>query len=475
MSNVVTLNIREKETQVVKAVVNNNTLISIIDVDILPFGYNHSDQSYSQDQGHFSGFEMDSVIGAIESQNIIYNVIELPFKDHKKIEQVAGLQIQDNLPFDLESFQSDFVVAGELENKKYKILSSIVPKNEIANCISLCTSIGADPKLITTGSSALFALALYCHPQQSELIAYLEVSQQRISLAILYQKEPLHLRDFYPKTDIAQGIPKEIYQHILCSIYKAQTETNSNQPLVYVVGNYQAFALSNYSKLPCKQLDLSNHVVNQGDKEIKLEDIVLSLGLIVNDLKKDKKSERKVLNFRQGNFAYKKIFQEIITSAQEYTLYFSLAIILSFCAYFLKLYLSFSSLSKIDHQISSIVQQTLPDEKVIYKNELPTLQSKITDLEEELRSLGSLSSTSTLDAFKEIISSITPDMDVSIESLRFGTSHVLMKGTVAKPPLVGTLNRIFESKSTKFCKVNFDPKGEVAGRYGFSAEIQLCE
>lgn len=474
MSNVVTLNIRENETQVVKATVNANAAISIVNVETLPFGFLSESKSYTE-QTQLAGFEPDSIVGAIESQNIIYSVIELPFKDHKKIEQVAPNQIQDNLPFDLESFQSDFVVAGEGENNKYKILSSIAPKNEIASCISLCNYIGADPKLLSTGSSALFALAQYCHPEATGLIAYLEVGQQRISLAIIHNKEPLHLRDFYSKVDIALGIPKEIYQHILCSISKSEEDAHTKLDQLYVLGNYQALTLANYTKLPTEQLDLTSFINNQGNKEINLEDIILSLGLIANDVKKDKKKERKILNFRQGNFAYKKVVQEIISAAQEYTLYFSLAIILGFLAYSLKLYLSLSSVYQIDQKISAIIKETLPGEKVAYKNELQTVQDKIAELEDELRTLGSLSSTSTLEAFKEIVGSITPDMDVSIESLRFGTSHVLMKGTVAKPPLVGTLNRIFESKNTKFCKVNFDPKGEVAGRYGFAAEIQLCE
>lgn len=473
MSNVVTLNIREKETQVVKAVVNGNS-ISIVDLDILPFGY-HSENNNISTINSINEFEADSIVGAIESENILYNVIELPFKDPKKIEQVAQLQIQDNLPFDLENFQSDFVFAGEAKDNKFKILSSIVLKSEIAKCLDVCSSIGADPKLISTGSSALIALAQYFHPEQTGLNAYLEVQPQRISLAILFNNEAIHLRDFYPKENIEQGIPKEIYQHIVCSLHKIQNETDSHLKTIFTFGNHQSFIQANYLHLPTEQLDLSSIVVNQGNKDIKIEDIVLSLGLIINESKKDKKKERKIVNFRQGHFAYKRIIQDIIIAAQDYTLYFSLVLALSFGAYFIRLYLSSSSLSKIDSQISSIISQTIKEETVPYKGELQTVENKISELEEELRSLGSLSSTSTLEAFKEIASTITSDMDVSIDSMRFATSHVFIKGTVSKPPMVGTLNRIFENKSDKFCQVNFDPKGEVAGRYGFAAEIGLCE
>ncbi len=474
MSNVLAINIQPDSTEIVRAKINSGEPITIVSYEVIQNEEQAQAQTLAKNLERSE--EVDSIVSSVNSKNIIYNLVELPFKDEKKLQQVISLQVQDTLPFDIDEFQNDSIIVGQSNDSNYRILTSIIPKSEVENSISKCVSLGADPKFLTTGASALAILANYCNNAADGLNGYLEISKNRISLAIIHHNQPLHLRDFYPPQELSQEFVAEVYQHIICSVAKISLETKQKFNTLFLTGHVEHFAPFQNGAIKLERLDLQHLVVNESDKTINLDDLSWSLGLFASDLNKTKKGDRKYIDFRKGKFAYHRLWQDFTNLIQDELFYIILCLVLGLSWFGTKLYSSYAILDEIDTAIKTTINKVVPGEAVPYRNESSFMQTKVEEMEDELRVLGSLSSISTLNALKELTSAISPNMDVLIDSLNIGASNILIRGSVAKNPQVGELNKAFVNRKQFFCKVNVDNTGETTGgRYGFKAEIELCE
>ncbi|MFN8389568.1 MAG: hypothetical protein U0136_04695 [Bdellovibrionota bacterium] len=423
--------------------------------------------------------DIDSTIGMIHSKHVLYNILELPFRDPRKIEQVAGHQIQDLLPFDLDDFVVDSVVSGEASENRFRVLSSILPKEEVARSLAVFDSFGTEPRVITTGAAALAALAGFCEPNATGLHAYIEFTSRRTSLAVLFNGAQVHLRDFIT-TESSSGSTeqrkKEIYENIACSLARVEQDLGMRIDLVHVIGLLEyCTELEKVLPYRLQALDLSQKVVNESADEIHLEDIVWSLGLVASDMAKGRRSERHLLDFRQGQFAFHRAWQDIWNALQQEMFYIILFLLLGIGWYGGKIYSSYSALSEVDSRMNALTEQYF-GAGVPYRGEITFLQTKLDELQEELRGLGSLASLSPLQALLELSTALGTGMDISLDSVNIGASHLVLRGSVAENRLVADLSAALKARHDRFCDVRVDNKGKTgSSRVGFSAEITLCD
>lgn len=424
--------------------------------------------------------EIDSTLGVLESDKLLYSFLELPFKDPRKIEQVATFQIQDSLPFDLEDFVIDSIVTGSTDESRYRILASMVPKGEVARSLSFCTALGAEPRVITTGAASLAALGTHCHPESEGLRAYIEITNRRLSLAVLLGTEPVHLRDVSLRDGATAEtahppLPPEIVRNVACSLKRVERELEKSISEIHVIAfselTEQLRAALPY---PIAALDLSRIVVNDAPEEIDLEEISWSLGLVATELQRPRRGERRLLDFRQGPFAFHRAWQDMWSALQQEMFYIALAVLLGLIWFGGKVYANRSALGRVEDRISEIVAQGLPGEAVPYGSEVGTVQSKLDTLEDDLRGLGSLTSLSPLEALQELTLALGTGIDVSLDSLSISSSRLLLRGTVAENRQVADLSAALKARTQHFCDVKVDNKGKTT-RVGFTAEITLCE
>jgi len=102
--------------------------------------------------------EIESTLSLVSTRPVLYENLVLPFSDQKKIDQVIRFEVQDRLPFDLDSFLIDSMVLKKVDEKHYEILASLVPSLDVSTTLIRLKRLGADPKILSTRSSAVAAL-----------------------------------------------------------------------------------------------------------------------------------------------------------------------------------------------------------------------------------------------------------------------------------------------------------------------------
>ena len=481
MSTVLAVQLSESAATFITAKAESGRPITLLDVFRVPRAAAGEEQPPAQ---FFpNDFEIDDTVGLLESDRILYNVLELPFRDAKKIDQVAALQIQDFLPFDLEEFLVDSIVASAAPaaDGSYRILSSLIPKQAIAETLAFCESVGAEPRIITTGAAALCALAKHCHPDQTGLQAYIELTRSRVSLAILLDGRPLHFRDF-PIANTPTSVPiatalADISRNIACSLAKCEGEQAVKLGGLFTIGNPEKLSAITYNlSVPPQPLSLEELVVNDSPEEVELEEITWSLGLFAAELQRSRRGDRQMLDFRRGQFAFHRVWQEVWAALQQELFYVSLAILLGVVWWGGRWYTEISALHRVDNKIAEVTAQVLPGEAIPYRAEVSYAQSKLDTLEEDLRGLGSLSSLSPLEAIKELSAALGSGYDVALDSVSVGPSRVLLRGSVAENRQVAEVSAALKARHDQFCEVKVEPKGKTASsRVGFTAELTLCE
>lgn len=423
----------------------------------------------------------DSVLVIIPGHHALFKSIELPFNDQRTIDQVLPLQLQDGVPFDVDNFIIDATVIGKQDNNQFKLLASLIPEQDVINGIENSKALKLDPKLITTHTACLLGLT-ELFPNKlvgSYIIAH--ISENLCSLGIFTDDKLQFIRAF-PVGAHHEEQFDIIIQEIRCAIAKVFRETQKNVARCYLLNSAEIShkislqALSQELDIRVELLDPSEVIKIADGVSIHPQDLSWTLGLLGEELRSDKK-HRKSINFRRGNYAYRPLIQNIINATKNEVFYLLLIITMgiSWCA--LAFITTYNLQSELEHNITKELQTTLPGELITNGTEVDTVQQKTTELEEELRLMGSLSSVSFLEILKGLTTALPESMDIKVDSVQMSKERLEIKGSVKDYKTLGKLNGTLEAQSSLFCKVAVDTKSQQFGtnRVQFSADVQLCE
>jgi len=103
-------------------------------------------------------YEPEKTMIIYPSDKTTNRFITLPFRDHKRINLTLPLELEEQLPFELEDIVYDWQPVENI-GKSTKVLVTAVIKEDFESFISSVKSIGLDPDIVTTGSDALLSLS----------------------------------------------------------------------------------------------------------------------------------------------------------------------------------------------------------------------------------------------------------------------------------------------------------------------------
>lgn len=408
-------------------------------------------------------------VAVLTASPIIYREIELPFDDQKKIERTAPLQLQDQLPFDIDSFTLDSIVLEQSEKGQFRIITSATPTEAIARTLFLSNQIGLDPKLITTKASSLTSLKSLFPEELQGTFAIIEVANNNISLAIFVEDKLTFLRE------ISKEPNSEILSAATITEIKCCLEKHGIERIKVLAARSISNQLAKDLTQKTSDIDIGKLVVNNSSSDLQIEDISWAIGLLCSELLENKNDIPKV-DFRVGNFTGRHLIKNLFAAMKEEIVYISTAL---FCAILLlgaQYYRSAVGLNRVDSSIQTIAKTALPNETLPRRNELSTLEAKLIELEGQLAGMGSLSSLSPLESLMELSKTLTTDIQIDIDTLSIAESKIVFRGSVADNPTVGRLSTALEKNNKVFCAVKVDPSGRVPGssRVRYTAEIELC-
>ncbi len=422
--------------------------------------------------------ELEDILAIAPSTRVIYNTISLPFSDQKKVEAVAPLQLQDSLPFELDGFICDTLKISQVSAVEWRFITSCLPEQEIKDVLSTLTNAGYEPRILTSRASAISCLAKLSQADRTTVDGYLAVDGESASLVIFKGNTIILLRELPIKT----GEERELLRSLSCSIARVETEDKVKFEALFILTDSDEI-FNRAAELPFEiaRWELPKEIVFDSEA-ISSNSVIPNArfacvaGAILAEQERKRNKDLSLVDFRHGPFTYRRAWQELRSALSQELLYiilFTISLIAWVGGHF---YYNYSQLSEIEDAIDSRILTVLPEETPPEGDEVSFMQGKVDELEENLRSTGSLSALSPLDSIKEISEAVGTSTDLIIDNITVGHSRFTLTGSVPNNIAVDQLNTSLNSRKARFCKIRVDPRGKVMGtRVGVQVEIELCE
>ena len=105
-------------------------------------------------------YNPDQTVVIYPSEKTTSRFINLPFKDNKRISMTLPLEIEDQMPFDMEDILYEWQVVEYLD-KGSRIFVTVTKKDDFEDFMTLMKACDVEPDVVTTGTDALFSLGHY--------------------------------------------------------------------------------------------------------------------------------------------------------------------------------------------------------------------------------------------------------------------------------------------------------------------------
>jgi hypothetical protein len=127
--------------------------------------------------------EPDVVISALPIDCVAKRLLELPFKDVRRLHQVVPFALEEHLPFPVDNATVAFTRVGR-EGDHTLVMAAMVRKTELQHHLDLLRKAGLDPKTVTLAPLALAAMFTRA-PNGTKPIAHLVVEGDESSTSVV--------------------------------------------------------------------------------------------------------------------------------------------------------------------------------------------------------------------------------------------------------------------------------------------------
>ncbi|MFZ2060490.1 MAG: type II secretion system protein GspL [Candidatus Binatus sp.] len=99
----------------------------------------------------------DIVISALPVDRVVKRLLDLPFKDARRLHQVVPFALEEHLPFPVDNGTVAFIRVGR-EGDHTLVMAAMVRKTDLQQHLDLLKKAGLDPKIVTLAPLALAAM-----------------------------------------------------------------------------------------------------------------------------------------------------------------------------------------------------------------------------------------------------------------------------------------------------------------------------
>src|SRR5208282_571514 len=96
----------------------------------------------------------DIVISALSADRVANRILELPFKDSRRLHQVVPFALEEHLPFPIDHGTVAFTRLGR-EDDHTLVMAAMVRNSDLQHHLELLQKAGLDPKIVTIAPLAL--------------------------------------------------------------------------------------------------------------------------------------------------------------------------------------------------------------------------------------------------------------------------------------------------------------------------------
>ncbi|MCP4761295.1 MAG: hypothetical protein GY870_05905 [archaeon] len=389
----------------------------------------------------------------VSDRLISFRNLELPFKSEKKIKQILPLELETHLPYNNQTFISDFHMlkfAGDPNGPKdlNLILSSTIAQSQIENYFLKLSEYNIVPSIITPLGYAA-AIGFLQEILRSKKFnkfsdfAFVHVTDQEITLALIQNRQPCSIRTI-SNTNISSD-------HL--AVMVEQTIIGFNQR----AGQKTFF----YTHV-CIDENIKNReqILNAFETNLKnpyMPEVKLNSNALLSNISLDK-NEKYLFNFCKGKYGSNSFLKSYSSNiAASAVLLLCLLAFLVISAGFDNKKLE-NQIAQIDGRAFTVFKETFPDKTRIHD---PYLQMKANVQSfmksAETRVNGDILNHQTqfkiVQIIGELSQKIVDSMDVDISRLLFNKERLVLSGATDNFNNVDRIKGIIES-SQMFKTVN---------------------
>jgi hypothetical protein len=397
--------------------------------------------------------------------------LSLPFKDPRQIQKVLPLEVQDMIPFEVDDFHlaTTLDVAANEDEVGCDVRVDLAKKETLKSLLSSLDEVGVDPRVISFPTGALATLLDVAPNYFANNCAILNSCDSGTTILVVVGGAPRAARNLpVPKNEAECA---EILKEARLFLGHAERRYDVSLEKVYLIGGvFNPFQVKEILGHEFEFLNIHEFIKTyKNNEDSDICPLLAYQASIPHFLTQ--------ANFRTGEFQFRPKMKELVAGLKTiipYGVFFVACLFTTVAGTYLA---NISKIEGLESAVKERIQKTIPNLSTIPGQELSAITAKISEIESQLKELGSLAALSPLEAFLVISEDLPDNLGVVINELSIKETKLSIKGTV---PDYGTLDKIekaLKEKSSRYCEVSAAESSGSSGKentVGFQLNLTLC-
>lgn len=414
--------------------------------------------------------EADTVLSALPARSASFRILELPFRDRRKIQQIVPFEIETQVPIALENAIASFQILSRGDSGT-RVFAALAPRGAVEEHLKALGDAGLDPAIVDFSPlSTLNVLQLF-EGDRPERYAFLHVRGGQTTLALQNGDglEGLRVLDL-GKAMAPESFLREVFW-TLRSFEGERADPRSFDGLpVLVAGSLPEEVFRGLTgRLGLRLQRLEELPLRHVPDALRAEQgtFAAAIGLALREI-----SEQPTvgLDFRQEEFAYQRGQQEIRGHLARLGGLAAAVLVLFLVSNFVSWWTLSSRYEELRDAVREVFVATLPGETQILDETLQLAQA-IDGLRQRVQPGGS--SASALEVLREASTLAPPEPRMNASELVFDGETLRLRGETESFEAVEEIKTKL-SRSTLFQDVQVrDPRTNAEGRVEFRLNVLL--
>ena len=406
---------------------------------------------------------------SISADHFSYRILQVPFKDSKKIKMVLPFELEPTVPYPVDDLIIDFIDLESSGHNDYtEVIAVAVPNSQLTPYLGTLGAIRIDPEMLTlSGLPTALCLANQADAAKDQL--FLKIDKALSTLFIVIDGGIKLIRSFpTPAGDDTKAGSLGAFVHRTLSAF-GELSQSEYQPLDMVVtgsglngANFDA-DVSRFLDLPVKRLNFADHlgIPNDGKYNKPWDPALMDNALALAQMEIE---GIRGLNFHKGQFAAKKFIVKHKKYLIKTGVLAASVLALLFFNVIAESYTLNRQIDRFNRQITGIFKETFPEVKRIID---PFQQMQIKVQEAKKNAVFQTATTSqiiNIDILNNISKSISESTTVDINRMVISLGNVLITGTTdtfeAVDDIKSKLEQIDAFKKVTISSTNKDRSGK---------------
>jgi type II secretion system protein L len=407
----------------------------------------------------------DVLISALPGEFVAKRLLELPFGDARRLQQVVPFALEEHLPFAVDDAAVAFCRVGR-DGDKTLVLAALARKADLEKHFDLLRHAGLDPKIVTLVPFALAGILSRSRNGSKTAHVVLDIDHGSTSMVLIDSDGmPRALRTMGQGLNSHNGGPLErsAAGAILGTVRQTLLAHGSDGQLPELILTGPAAGESAVREQISEALAALVQHVNEFDCSPLIagakKEPARFAACFAMLLGEAPSKPLELLNFRQGEFAYRSRAGRLAAYRVPLALA-GVALGLALLHFILGIATSARELQLLNREIAATAAPALgPASPTLAA---PALQAKLTDMRKRLRLLGgNLGHGSPLDLLLALSQAVPPGISAQAYDLQIDDTGMKIQGTADSYGAVDQVKKALE-RSPQFDKIAVDHAASAA-------------